>query len=194
MRILASLALLGLLSGCSSDLIQDGPAQLVEGPPCPAFARPTRVYAKMPAALPELTYAAIDKIGYCASNVVSDQVPITVSSITDSQHLDRSSPFGNVVADFARARLAENHMAVSEPRLRAELLMRPDEGEMFLGRDPAKLTNPHPLYAAVLTGTYGVGEQYVFVSLKLIRTDNARILAAADFVVPRQGDVDRLLR
>ena len=152
------------------------------------------VYAKTYAPLPELTYAAIDKIAYCASNVVSDNVPITVSSITDTQHLDRSSPFGNLVADFARARLAENHKAVSEPRLRAELLMRPDEGEMFLGRDPAKLTTPHPLYAAVLTGTYGVGAQNVFVSLRLIRTDNAQILSAASFVVPRQEDVDTLLR
>jgi hypothetical protein len=182
MRILASLALLALLSGCSNDYIQEAPTQLVQAPPCPAFARRTPAYAKTAAPLLELTYAAVDKITHCASDVVSDKVLVTVSSITDSQHLDRSSPFGNVVADFARARLAQNHMAVS------------DEDEMFLGRDPVKLTNPHPLYAVVLTGTYGVGEQHVFVGLKLIRTDNAQILSAADFVVPRQGDVDRLLR
>jgi hypothetical protein len=120
-------------------------------------------------------------------------VPITVSSITDSQHVDRSSPFGNMVADFARARLAENHMLVSEPRLRSALLMQVDPGEMFLSRDPSKLTMPHPPYAAVLTGTYGAGDDHVFVSLKLIRTDNAQILSAADFVIPRGGDVGSLL-
>jgi hypothetical protein len=68
-----------------------------------------------------------------------------------------------------------------------------DPGEMFLSRDPSKLTMPHPPYAAVLTGTYGAGDDHVFVSLKLIRTDNAQILSAADFVIPRGGDVGSLL-
>jgi hypothetical protein len=72
--------------------------------------------------------------------------------------------------------------------------MKADQGEMFLSRDPSKLTMPHPPYAAVLTGTYGVGSDNVFVSLKLIRTDNAQVLSAADFIVSRSGDVGSLLK
>ena len=190
---LASLATLALLTGCGGRIV-DAPPQLVQGHVCPAYEPRTRHYATESVALPELTYAAIDKMTFCSKDIVSEQVPITVSSITDSRHLDQSSTFGNMVADFARARLAENHMAVSEPRLRSDLLMQADQGEMFLSRDPSKLTVPHPPYAAVLTGTYGVGASHVFVSLKLIRTDNTQLLSAADFVLPRQGDVDSLLR
>jgi hypothetical protein len=195
MRIsrLASVSALAFLTGCGGRII-DAPQQLVQGPVCPAYERPTRQYVSGSEALPELTYAAIDKMTFCAKDIVSERVPITVSSITDTQHLDRSSTFGNMVADFARARLAENHMDVSEPRLRSDLLMQADQGEMFLSRDPSKLTVPHPPYAAVLTGTYGIGASHVFVSLKLIRTDNTQVLSAADFVLPRQGDVDSLLR
>jgi hypothetical protein len=134
---------------------------------------------------------AIDKMTICAKYLVSEQVPITVSSITDAQHVDQSSRLGNMIADFARSRLSENHMTVSEQRLRTDMLMAVDQGEMLLSRDPNKLT--HPAYAAVLTGTYGVGAGHVFVSLKLIRSDNAQILSAADFVLPRQGDVEALL-
>jgi hypothetical protein len=195
MRIsrLAALAAVALIGGCGGRIV-DAPPQLAQAPTCPAYATPTLRYATSEAAaLAELTYLAIDKITFCSQDIVSGRVPITVSSITNAQHLDRSSTFGNMVADFARARLAENHMYVSEPRLRHDLLMRPDEGEMFLSRDPSKLTVPHPLYAAVLTGTYGVGADHVFVNLKLIRADNAQLLNAADFVVPRYGDVDSLL-
>jgi hypothetical protein len=195
MRIdyLAIFSTLAALAGCG-DQMQGAQPQFVSGTDCPAYARPTRIYAAGSAVLPELTYVAVDKMTFCARDVVSEKVPITVSSITDSQHVDRTSPFGNMVADFARARLAENHMAVSEPRLRSDLLMQADKGEMFLSRDPSKLTMPHPPYAAVLTGTYGVGSDNVFVSLKLIRTDNAQVLSAADFVVPRSGDVGSLLQ
>jgi hypothetical protein len=189
---LASVAALALLTGCGGQIV-DAPPQLVQGPACPAYEHRTPHYMGGPEALPELTYAAIDKMTYCSQDIVSQRVPITVSSITDTQHLNQSSTFGNMVADFARARLAENHMDVSEPRLRSDLLMRADQGEMILSRDPSKLTVPHPPYAVVLTGTYAVGANHVFVSLKLIRTDNTQVLSAADFVLPRYGDVDALL-
>ena len=138
--------------GCA-DRIIDAPPQLAQAPTCPAYATPTIRYATSEAAaLAELTYLAVDKITFCSQDIVSGRVPIAVSSITNAQHLDRSSTFGNMVADFARAPAGLISMDVSEPRLRHDLLMRADEGEMFLSRDPSKLTVPHRLYAAVTDG------------------------------------------
>ena len=142
--------------------------------------------------LPELTYAAIDKMTLCARPEISPIVPVTVSSITESQRVNRSSTFGNVVADFARTRLAQNWMDVSEPRLRSRMLLKEDQGEMMLDRDPRNLVTA-PKSAEVVTGTYGVGDKSVYVSLKLIQSDTGKILSAADFVVWREGDVDKLL-
>jgi hypothetical protein len=150
---------------------------------------PVRIYKKT---LAELTYAAIDKMTLCGPPEISQIVPITVSSITESQHLDRSSAFGNIVADFARSRLAQNRMDVLEPRLRSSMLLKADQGEIMLGRDPRSLV-ASPSYAAVVAGTYGVGDTSVFVNLKLIRADNAQILSAADFIVWRDGDIKNLL-
>jgi hypothetical protein len=152
-------------------------------------ARHVRIYKRT---LVELTYAAVDKMTLCGPPEVSRIVPITVSSITESQHLDTTSTFGNIIGDFARSRLAQNRMDVFEPRLRSAMLLRTDQGEMMLGRDPRALVTSPP-YSAVLTGTYGVGDTSVFVSLKLIRADNAKILSAADFVAWRDGDVNNLL-
>jgi hypothetical protein len=180
---LVALAIISVaVAGCDG---MEDPIQLS----CASPPKSGRIYKQT---LPELTYAAIDKMTQCGPPEISQIVPITVTSITESQRLDRSSTFGNVVADFARSRLAQNRMDVSEPRLRSSMLLKADQGEMMLGRDPRNLVAPPP-YSAVIIGTYGIGDKSVFVSLKLIRVDNAQILNAADFVVWRAGDVDNLL-
>jgi hypothetical protein len=184
MRTLVALAMISIaVAGCGRF---EDPKQFSCASPASDSGR---IYRRT---LPELTYAAIDKMTLCGPPQISQVVPITVSSITESQRLDSSSAFGNLVADFARSRLAQNHMDVSEPRLRSSMLLKPDQGEMMLGRDPRHLVTS-PLYSAIVTGTYGVGDKSVFVSLKLIQADNAQILSAADFVVWRTGDVDNLL-
>ena len=180
--MLMSLAIISVaLAGCRDDV--DERVLLT------CASRTDRSYGP---ALTELVYSAIDKITQLGEPELSQIVPITVASVTESQRLDKSSTFGNVVADFARSRLAQNHMAVSEQRLRSSMLLKADQGEMMLGREPRNLVAP-PLYSTVLTGTYGVGGENVFVSLKLIRADNGQILSAADFIVWRTSDIDAML-
>ncbi len=140
----------------------------------------------------ELTYGAVDGIRACLSPDMARNLPIVVASIADVQWLERSSAFGNIVADFARTRLVQNGMIVAEPRLRSAMLLRQNEGEMMLARDPKALVGAPP-HSAILTGTYAVGDDSVFVSLKLIRADTAQILAAADFVARRTEDANGLL-
>ncbi len=148
-----------------------------------------RVYEQT---IAELTYDAVDELtSYLPPNVASG-VPIIVSSVTDAQYIEQTSEFGNIIADFARSRLAQDGMIVSEPRLRSAMLLKTDQGEIMLGREPVALVPP-PTYSAILAGTYAVGDTSVYVSLKLIRADNAQILAAADFVARRSQDTNNLL-
>ena len=100
---------------------------------------PARIYAK---SLPELTYLAVDKLTLCGWPNISPAVPMVVSSITDSRLVDRSTTFGNVVADLVRSRLAQDGMNVSDARLRSGMLLKPDQGEMMLVRDPSSLVPP----------------------------------------------------
>jgi hypothetical protein len=140
----------------------------------------------------ELTYLAVDKMTLCLNPDIARNVSIVVSSLTDAQRIDQSSAFGNIIADFARSRLSQNHMLVAESRLRSSMLLKTDEGEMMLGRDPSYLVAPLS-YSAILTGTYAVGEFDIYVDMKLIRADNAQILSAADFVVLRSAEFNTLL-
>lgn len=155
------------------------------------FQDPPR-YANRPSLnLGELTHQAVDRLLQSAPQVTAG-VPLVVSSITDTQHLDQSSRFGNIVADFVRSRLTQNHFLISEPRLRAAMLMKRDEGEMMLGRDAHSLVSA-PTYSCILTGTYAPADTLVYVDLKLISGTDAKILSAVDYVVWRNGDVNSLL-
>lgn len=144
-----------------------------------------------PPDLGTLTYRAVDLV-LAQAPEVSDTTPLVVSSIADERDLGRSSPFGNIVADMIRDRLAQTGHTTSEVRMRAALQMKPDDGEFALSRNRAAVKAP-PVAAALFTGTYAVGYQSVYVSIRLISASDSRILAGADFVVPR-ADIGGMLR
>lgn len=142
--------------------------------------------------LVELTYKAVDRLGQRSTPQLTPEIPIVVSSITDAQKIDQSSKFGNLIADFARSRLAQNHLTVSEQRLRSSMQFQKDDGEMMLARD-RRIIVTDPMHSCILTGTYAAARSQVYVGLKLIRMDDAHIISAVDFVVLRNDDVSRLL-
>lgn len=181
-RTLTLGSLLGV-AGCSSGFTD--PARVADaGPAC----APNR---SAPGDLTGLTYRAVDRM-ICATPQLTPSTPVVVSSITDSQRLDQSSSFGTLIADLVKSRLAQGNITVSEQRLRSTMLLRRDDGEMMLSRDPRVIV-PNTPYACVLTGTYAVADTRVYVALKLIDATDARIMSAVDFVVWRNSDVSRLL-
>jgi len=175
-------SLLGV-GGCSTGFIN--PTRIADG-------RPACAVDRSPASdIAGLTYRAVDRM-ICSTQQLTPTTPLVVSSVTDSQRLDQSSSFGTLIGDLVKSRLAQRDMTVSEQRLRSTMLLRRDDGEMMLSRDPRAMVQ-NPPYAAVVTGTYAVADARIYVALKLIDASDARIWSAADFVVWRTSDVSRLL-
>jgi TolB-like protein len=129
-----------------------------------------------------LTYRAVDII-LASSPDVSRNTPLVVASLSDVQNLESSSALGNIVADMIRTRLAQTGHRTSEVRLRAAIDLKQGNGEFLLSRNRASLMST-PNTAAVVTGTYAMSYDRVYVSIKLISATDARIVAGADFVVP----------
>lgn len=150
---------------------------------------PDRFYSRD---LAGLTYRAVDRLLERSTPQLTVAAPVLVSSLTDSLRVEKSSRFGTIIADLAKSRLAQGGMAVSEPRLRSAMLLKRDEGELMLARDSRAII-PGPAYSCVLTGTYAAADSRVYVALKLLSADNARIISTVDFVVWRNNDVNRLL-
>lgn len=138
-----------------------------------------------------VTYRAVDRI-LDSAPVITPGTLLVVASLSDVQNLDRSSPFGNIAAEMIRSRLVQRGMTVSEVRLRTAMRLSPTQGELMLSRE-ARMLARSPGAAAILTGTYAVGDRNVWVSLKLISRADSRVIAAADYALPRYSDVDGLL-
>jgi TolB-like protein len=137
-----------------------------------------------------LTYRAVDLILAAAPNVTAT-TPIVVASISDIQNVDRGSALGNIVSEFIRTRLAQDGRLASEIRLRTAINFNKGEGEFLLSRDRRALMAP-PNASAIVTGTYAVSSERVYVSIKLVSAIDSHIIAGADFAVPLQN-VDGLL-
>lgn len=137
-----------------------------------------------------LTYRAVDML-LAESPSVTRNTPLIVASVADTQHIDTTSPLGNIVSDMIRTRLAQDGHETSEIRMRREIGFNRGEGEFLLARNK-RLLMEAPTAAAVVIGTYAVSTEKVYVSLKLVSATDTRIIAGADFVVPLH-DVDGLL-
>jgi TolB-like protein len=132
--------------------------------------------------LSTLTYRAVDLI-LATAPVVTGNTPLVVASLSNARNLERSSALGNIVADMIRTRLAQTGHKTSEVRLRSAMKLKNDDGEFLLSRNRNALMFA-PTAAAVVTGTYATSYEKVYISLKLISTTDAHIIAGADFVVP----------
>jgi TolB-like protein len=137
-----------------------------------------------------LTYRAVDMI-LAAAPDVTVKTPIIVATISDTQTVDKGSALGNIVSDFIRTRLVQDGHLASEIRLRSAISFNQGQGEFLLSRDRRALMAP-PNAAAIVTGTYAVSYQKVYVSIKLISAIDTHIISGADFAVPLQ-DVGGLL-
>jgi len=137
-----------------------------------------------------LTYRAVDLM-LASAPQVGAETPLIVTSIANTEKLNSSSAFGNVIADMIRTHLAQTGHAASEMRLRTSVSLKPDDGEFLMSRDRRTLMPP-PIAAAAVTGTYAASYEKVYVSLKLIGVSDSRILGGADFVIPR-SDVEGLI-
>jgi len=139
-----------------------------------------------------LTYRAVDLM-LAETPSMAAGTPVVVATISDIDDLNTASPLGNMVSDLVRTRLVQSGVTVSEMRMRGAVLFDRKQGEIMLTRQMNRLIRPATA-AVVVTGTYAAGYSRVYVSLKMVAVADGRILAGADYVLPRGSDVEGLLR
>ena len=139
-----------------------------------------------------LTYRAVDLM-LAEAAALPKETPIVVSTISSVEDLNRADPLGNMVSDFVRTRLVQTGANVSEMRLRNAVLFNRRQGEIALSRDIGALIKPANA-AVIVTGTYGTSYTTVYVSLKMVNVADGRIIAGADYVLPRSHEVEGLIR
>ena len=82
---------------------------------------------------------------------------------------------------------------MKEVKLRGNVFVREGAGELMLSREVKDIARMHNA-VMVLVGTYSPASNYTYVSLKLVRTEDSRIVRGHDYALPNDRDVQRLLQ
>ena len=123
---------------------------------------------------------------------LSSNAPVLVANLVNTDALGESSSLGKIIAEQVQGRLAQHGYAVSEMKLRSQLFVKNAQGDLLPSPEVVQLSMLNHAQAIVL-GTYAVANNFVYVSLKMVGSDNV-ILGAHDYTLPRSDDMRALLK
>ncbi|MDD2815773.1 MAG: FlgO family outer membrane protein [Thiotrichaceae bacterium] len=137
-------------------------------------------------------YAATDQLLRGAIPAMSPRSRLVVATIADINALEDSTPLGRLITEHVSARLVQQGFTVLDPKLQNNLLMIPDVGEFALSRELREYGQSQAVDRLV-AGTYTVGKDTVYVSLKLLNFATGQVTAAHNYSLPMGGNVENLV-
>ncbi len=119
--------------------------------------------------------------------------PVLVATIVNINDLRRTAPLGRTLSEQYTTGLVHRGFNVKEVKLRGDLFVQEGTGELLLSRELKDIARAHNA-SYVLVGTYSVAATLTHINLKMVRTQDARIIRAHDYALPNDRDVMRLLQ
>lgn len=158
-----------------------------------AEAPPSAVAPRRPAVdITRGSYAAADALAAQLRTVLSPEAPLVVATLVNINRLDESSPLGRLIAEQVAGRFVQGGYRVIEVKLRSQLYMKRNEGELILTREVRDIARQHNA-RAIVAGTYAESADRVFVNIKAIELDSNVVLGAVDYQIERDALVRSLL-
>lgn len=118
--------------------------------------------------------------------------PVLVATVVNVNDLSRSAPLGRTLSEQYASHMAAAGFDVKEIKLRGDVFVREGAGELLLSREIKDIARSHNA-SLVLVGTYSAAANFTYVSMKLVRTEDSRIIRGHDYALPNDRDVQRLL-
>ncbi|WP_312758404.1 FlgO family outer membrane protein [Pulveribacter sp.] len=118
--------------------------------------------------------------------------PVLVATVVNVNDLSVSAPLGRTLSEQYANAMAMTGFDVKEIKLRGDVFVKEGAGELLLSREIKDIARFHNA-SMVLVGTFSPAANYTYVSLKLVRTEDSRIIRGHDYALPNDRDVNRLL-
>ncbi len=118
--------------------------------------------------------------------------PILTGTFVNVNGMEQSSAFGRITAEQVGSRFAQKGYSVIEMKMRNNVYIQEGGGEFVLSREVRELAQTHNAHA-VIAGTYAVGREGVYVSARLVRVADSRILSSYDYRLPMGPDTRALI-
>ncbi len=186
MRItsIAALASAAVLAGCSSFGEPAQPVSTVRTEPTYQSAETSNFLASSQEAINNLT-----------ANVPTQSTgtgPVLVATIVNVNNTGASSPLGRTLSEVYANQMVARGFHVKEVKLRSDLYVREGTGELMLSREMRDIARSQNA-SMVVVGTFSPAANFTYVSLKLVRTEDSRIIAGHSYALPNDRDVTRLI-
>jgi len=174
------------MSGCIQNQPTDSPAK-GKGPFTPPNPQP---YSN----ILESSYYAADNLGKgLRFRGFESDMPILVASFVNIDDLSQSSTLGRMVSEQIASRLAQQGFKIIETKLRqGSIFVQKGKGEFLLSRDLLNLSTNQGAQA-VLVGTYAVSEHFIFISARVVRTEDSSVITGYDYEIPQDKTTRSML-
>ena len=166
----------------------------------PAASMPREVAFTLPDPQPysnllESSYAAADSLGRgLRFRGLSLDEPILAASFVNIDDLTKSSTLGRIVSEQIASRLAQHGFKMIEVKLRQEsVFIKEGKGEFLLSREVLSLGATRGAHA-VLVGTYAVSTNFIFISARVVRTEDSSVVTGYDYELPNDATTRSMLR
>jgi TolB-like protein len=141
--------------------------------------------------LSALVHAAAEQM--IASNPeLTRYSPMIAATFVSIDNLSQSSTLGRISSELMASALARQGMQVREVKMRDSMFIEESVGELILSRQVQRLSAQHDA-RSILMGTYAQGQDYVYVSARVVRAGDAMVLGSADFRLPLNNNTRSLL-
>lgn len=143
-----------------------------------------------------INYEAADKLILNAKQNIDDKQRILVTTIADINNLNDSAPLGRLIGEQVASRMIEKGFKVVEVRLQDSVSLVPYTGEFILSRGVRELRELGRVQTVsrIVTGTYTVAEETIFISLKVLDFWDSKAVASYTYTLPMTKDIDQLLK
>ncbi|EHJ93062.1 hypothetical protein KUC_0006 [Vreelandella boliviensis LC1] len=158
---------------------------------CSALGNANNTSSEPEPDLSELVHAAAEQM--VASNPeIKRYSPMIAATFVSIDNLSQSSTLGRISSEIMASALSRQGMQVREVKMRDSMFIEESVGELILSRQVQRLTAQHNA-RSILMGTYAQGQDYVYVSARVVRAGDAMVLGSADFRLPLNNNTRSLL-
>lgn len=157
---------------------------------CSVFNNDSQAPAPTPD-LSELAHQAAERI-VAGNPDITRYSPMIAATFVDIDNLSQSSTFGRISSEIMASALARQGMQVREVKMRDSMFIEESVGELILSRQVQRLSAQHDA-RSILMGTYAQGQDYIYVSARVVRSGDAMVLGTADFRLPLDNNTRSLL-
>jgi TolB-like protein len=176
MRAFAPLLLATLLAGCAATPAKDEPN-----------------YATVSSnQFVSANYAAADKLLMQLSGKLAADKPLIMATVVNIDALDQTSTLGRLVSEQISTRMAQGGLKMLEMKLRNNVYLKRNQGELMLTREIGEVAQTHNAQAVVV-GSYAETSDMVFINIKVVQPQSNFVLAGHDYVLAKEGIVRSML-